>query len=97
MRKGAQRIQNAMKKYESPSAYYTISKYNVDVMKSLTTTTIDANIHHQLLEGGRPVEGSSTDGTLSSNDSCIQLTYIMHGSRSSRTKYPTAVDIAYVY
>ncbi len=93
VRKRAKRIQNVVKKYGSPSAYYTIRKYNVDVMKSLTT--IDANIHHQLLEGGTPVEGSSTDGTLSSIDSCIHLTCIIYGSRALQTKYPTTVDIAY--
>ena len=95
MRKGAQRIQNIVKKYKSRSADYTIREYNVDVMKSLTT--IDANILHQSTEGGRPVAVSSIDGTLPRIDGCIQLTCIIYGSQSSRTKSPTTVDKAYVY
>ena len=92
MRKGAQRIQNIVKKYKSRSADYTIREYNVDVMKSLTT--IDANILHQSTEGGRPVAVSSIDKTLPSVDDCIHLACIIYGSGSSHTKSPTAVDIA---
>ena len=95
MRKGAQRIQNIVKNYKSRSADYTIRENNVDVMKSLTT--IDANILHQSTEGGRPVAMSSIDGTLPRIDGCIQLTCIIYGSQSSRTKSPTTVDKAYVY
>ena len=61
-------------------------------MKSLTA--INSNIHHQLTEGGIPVAVSSIDKTLPSVDSCIQLTCIIYGSQSSRTKSPTTVDIA---
>lgn len=92
LRKGAKRIQNVVKNYQSRNADYTIREYNVDVMKSLTT--IDANILHQSAEGGRPVAVSSIDKTLPSVDIYIQLTCIIYGSGSLQTKSPTTVDIA---